>query len=49
MVLTDARPATPPDLIPGLVYPAEWHREQEDIERAWLDEHIRTQHFVTAA
>lgn len=28
-------------MIPGLKYPPEWHREQEDAEQAWLDAYIR--------
>lgn len=34
-------PHTQPDHIPGLTYPPEWHREQEDLERAWLDGYAR--------
>lgn len=34
-------PATQPDTIPGLTYPPEWHREEEDKERAWLDAYAR--------
>lgn len=34
-------PDTQPDLIPGLVYSPEWHREQEAAERAYLDARIR--------
>lgn len=32
-------PDTQPDLIPGLTYSPEWHREQEADERAWLDDY----------
>lgn len=28
-------------LIPGLTYSPEWHREQEDLERAWLNAYTR--------
>lgn len=34
-------PAAEPGLIPGLKHPPEWHREQEDRERAWLDAYMR--------
>jgi hypothetical protein len=36
-------PHTEPEaaLIPGLTYSPEWHREQEDLERAWLDAYTR--------
>lgn len=34
-------PATEPQPIPGLKYPPEWHREEEDREQAWLNAHIR--------
>lgn len=36
-------PHTPPepDLIPGLTYSPQWHREQETLEQAWLDAYIR--------
>ncbi|MGW2384361.1 hypothetical protein [Streptomyces sp. NPDC001658] len=34
-------PATSPDLIPGLKYPAAWHREQESKEQAALNAYIR--------
>jgi hypothetical protein len=30
-----------PGLIPGLKQTPEWHREQEDLERAWLNAHMR--------
>lgn len=49
MALTTTSPDTQTDTIPGLVYSPEWHRQQEDEERAWLDDHARAQHFVTAA
>lgn len=49
MAHTTTCPDTQTDLIPGLAYPPEWHREQEATEQAWLDDYIRTQHFVTAA
>lgn len=29
------------DHIPGLKRSPEWHREQEDLERAWLDAYTR--------
>lgn len=35
------RPTIQPDLIPGLKYPPEWHREQEADERARLDAYAR--------
>ena len=28
-------------LIPGLKQSPQWHREQEDLERAWLDQWMR--------
>jgi hypothetical protein len=36
-------PKTEPEtgLIPGLTYSPEWHREQEDRERVWLDAYVR--------
>jgi hypothetical protein len=34
-------PDTQPDTIPGLAYSIEWHREQEAMERAWLDDYAR--------
>lgn len=34
-------PTTRPDLIPGLKYSPEWHRMQEQAERAYLDARIR--------
>lgn len=36
-------PEAQPDtgLIPGLKYPPEWHRMQEQAERAYLDARIR--------
>ncbi|WP_176742631.1 hypothetical protein [Streptomyces sp. LUP47B] len=36
-------PQTEPEtaLIPGLAYSPEWHREQEDMERVWLDAYVR--------
>lgn len=49
MAATAVCPDTPPDLIPGLLYPPEWHRQQEADERAWLDTFIRTQHLPTAS
>ena len=30
-----------PGLIPGLKQSPQWHREQEDLERAWLNAHMR--------
>lgn len=44
LALADPPPqqsATEAGLIPGLKYPPEWHREQEDLERAWLDTYTR--------
>ena len=36
-------PQTEPEtgLIPGLKRSPEWHREQEDLERAWLNAYTR--------
>jgi hypothetical protein len=34
-------PHTQPDHTPGLKHSPEWHREQEDKERAWLDAYNR--------
>lgn len=47
MALATTCPDTTPDLIPGLIYPPEWHRQQEDEEQAWLDDYIRTLRFIT--
>ena len=41
MLATHAVPDTQPDTIPGLIYPPEWHRQQETEERAWLDDYAR--------
>lgn len=35
------KPSTQPGLIPGLKYSPEWHRMQEQAERACLDGRIR--------
>ena len=32
---------TPPDYIPGLTYPAEWHQQQDVEEQAWLAAFLR--------
>jgi hypothetical protein len=34
-------PPTQPDPVPGLKRSPEWHRAQEDQERAWLDAYMR--------
>jgi len=35
--------APTPGPIPGLHHSPEWHREQEDSERAWLDQWARAE------
>lgn len=41
MLATAEHPDTQPKLIPGLVYPPEWHRDEEAMERAYLDARVR--------
>jgi len=40
LALADPPPPTA-DLIPGLKYSPEWHREQEEREQAWLNAYAR--------
>lgn len=47
MLATADLPDTQPETIPGLVYSPEWHREQEQEERAWLDDYTRIRNRLT--
>jgi hypothetical protein len=40
MLALAERPATQPDMIPGLKYPPDWHRLGELQERAYLDARV---------
>jgi hypothetical protein len=39
----------PEDTEPPAEFTPEWHRQQDHLERAWLDAHARAQRLVTAA